>query len=138
MIQRVVRCLARCVLQKPRLDVGGVGGVSMTDNITKRLHSFPYNGPGLYENVDSSNNPHAGLSTIALKLGLKAPNLAPKVEVGVEEQLGAAPGGGAALKAGHAAQPGEADAPPEPRKKKYAKEAWPGRKPTGTTHSFLV
>jgi len=122
--------------QKLRVDVGAAGQLSLTDNINKRLHSFPYS-PGLYESIES--NPGAvgtlkngGMSDIALQLGLKVPNLAPDID---SEELPAVP---AVMKPARAVPtaPQEPDAPPEPKKKKYAKEAWPGKKPTA--HSFLV
>ena len=103
----------------------------MTDTITKRMQSFPY-ASQLYdtETPESGSATSTGLG-FASKLGLKLPNLAPDVD----------------------------ETPPplptitlnpvipmikvqqenqnllEPKKKKYAKEAWPGKKPT---HSLLV
>jgi len=120
-----------------RVD-GSIGGSTMTDNITKRLHSFPYTGPGLYDTFEPLSNAAApnsttGMSAIALKLGLKAPNLAPKIEE-LEPTVAQMP----TTKMLHVTvvPTVEPDAAPEPRKKKYAKEAWPGKKPVG--HSFLV
>ena len=108
------------------------------------MNSFPYTGAvhGLYD-IDhvSSAASETGdaVSSIAAKLGLKVPNLAPELDelevavvvepvaphvasTAVHPEAAAAGGGPAAL-------------PMEPVKKKYAKEAWPGKKPV---HSFLV
>lgn len=98
----------------------------MTDNITKRLQSFSYATTNLYGDLPSSGQSAGSSLSIASKLGLPVPNLAPSVE---EEVI----------------TPPIIPAPPvvfnveetqkEPKKKKYAKEAWPGKRPT---HSFLV
>ncbi len=105
----------------------------MADNITKRLQDFHYRqgSHGLYG--DESHDPSAGLGpgsfSMAAKLGLKMPNLAPEVEV--EPVIPAAhihvpqP----APTVGFPSLPEEPQNPLEPKKKKYAKEAWPGKKP---------
>jgi len=120
-----------------RVD-GGIGGPTMTDNITKRMHNFPYSGPGLYDTYEpvsnaAAPNSNTGMSAIALKLGLKAPNLAPQLEE--MEPIVEKP---AVNKIVHVTVVPvvEPEGPSEPKKKKYAKEAWPGKKPVG--HSFLV
>jgi len=67
--------------------------------------------------------------SIAAKLGLKLPNLAPDIaELDVAPAMAVAPIHPTVIEPGAAA-------PPEPKKKIYAKEAWPGKKPA---HSFLV
>lgn len=116
--------------KRPRLDSGPTASVSLTDSITKRLQSFPYSTTSLYED----EAPGASLSgpnafSIAAKLGLRAPNLAPEVEdapPAVEE----APVAPVVSVAPPVAGPVENPGPAEPKKKKYAKEAWPGKKPT--------
>lgn len=66
--------------------------------------------------------------SIAAKLGLPVPNLAPDVDF---ESHAPAP-----IQAPTIPLPGvEEQGPKEPKKKKYAKEAWPGKKPT---HNLLV
>lgn len=101
------------------------------------MNSFPYAGAvhGLYdmEHVTAAAEAGDSVSSIAAKLGLKMPNLAPDLaEFEVPEDVesvahpvvhvdSGAAGAGAGLL--------------EPSKKKYAKEAWPGKKPV---HSFLV
>ena len=99
----------------------------MTDNITKRLQSFSYTSSSLYDNLP----PGAGLSaassfSMAAKLGVPVPNLAPNLDEEVMvPQINTTPSVTLNIE----------EATMEPKKKKYAKEAWPGKKPT---HSFLV
>jgi len=132
-----------CCLQKLRLDANAVGSMqsSLTESITRRLQNYPYSGAGLYDLYSGGSTEPLGESgeavpstfSIAAKLGLKLPNLAPDIaELDVPSAV--------AVAAIHPAVAGiEAGvmpaAPPEPKKKIYAKEAWPGKKPT---HSFLV
>ena len=84
----------------------------------------------LYSDMPEAGMPggHAGGLSIAAKLGLRMPNLAPDVEEHHPEmEFNPAP----------PVFPLEEPSanPLEPKKKKYAKEAWPGKKPT---HSLLV
>ncbi|KAI0209821.1 Nuclear inhibitor of protein phosphatase 1 [Lamellibrachia satsuma] len=121
-------------MKKPRLENHSTNSSSMTETITKRLQSFPY-AANLYGDMPESQDntvsfSPAATSTIAIasKLGLRAPNLAPDIDatpvmvpqvsttismVTVEKPVN----------------------PLEPKKKKYAKEAWPGKK---HVHSLLV
>jgi len=113
---------------------------SLTESITRRLQSYPYSGGGLYDVYSGASTEPVGESgeavpstfSIAAKLGLKLPNLAPDIaELDVPAAIAVAPiHPSAGVEAG--VMPA---APPEPKKKIYAKEAWPGKKPT---HSFLV
>jgi nuclear inhibitor of protein phosphatase 1 len=97
----------------------------MTDNITKRLQSFSYS-HSLYDNVPGSGLTAASSFSMAAKLGVPLPNLAPDVnEEIVVPQINPLPSVTMTAE----------DISKEPKKKKYAKEAWPGKKPT---HSFLV
>nr|CAD7261868.1 unnamed protein product [Timema shepardi] len=70
--------------------------------------------------TQSANNPLLFSSAMASRLGLSLPNPAPEVEMAPPPMP-------------PSAQPGPVIAGPElihePRKKKYAKEAWPGKKP---------
>jgi len=85
------------------------------------------------EPVDESGEAMPSTFTIAEKLGLKLPNLAPDIaELDVPPALAVVPIHHAAAGIDTGVMPA---APPEPKKKIYAKEAWPGKKPT---HSFLV
>ncbi|XP_069127584.1 nuclear inhibitor of protein phosphatase 1-like [Argopecten irradians] len=112
--------------KRARLD-GGLNPGSMTDNITKRLQSFSYATPSLY--ADMGNVPGVGAGgtlSIAQKLGLPMPNLAPDLaEAEPVAPVNPMPAVVFPIEEGSK----------EPKKKKYAKEAWPGKKPT---HSFLV
>jgi len=125
-------------MQKLRLDANAVAGMqsSLTESITRRLQNYPYSGGGLYdinaEQVNESGEAVPSTFSIAAKLGLKLPNLAPDIaELDVPPSIAVAPVHPAAgVEAG--VMPA---APPEPKKKIYAKEAWPGKKPS---HSLLV
>ena len=99
----------------------------MTDNITKRLQSFSYTTPSLYDNLPAGAGLTAASSFhMASKLGVPVPNLAPDLdEELVVPQINPTPSVTLNLE----------EAPSEPKKKKYAKEAWPGKKPA---HSLLV
>jgi len=120
------------------MDANAVAGMqSFTESITRRLQNYPYSGGGVYDMYNAGNAESLGEAeeavpstfSIAAKLGLKVPNLAPDIaELGVPAAMTVVPI--------HSAVAGiEAAAPPEPKKKIYAKEAWPGKKPI---HSFLV
>ncbi len=87
----------------------------------KRLHNFPYH-PHLYSDMPESAS-SGGTYSIAAKLGLKMPNLAPDVEEQIPMVQPIIPTPAIAFM-------DEAPNPLEPKKKKYAKEAWPGKKPT--------
>jgi len=128
-----------CALQKLRLDANAVGNMqsSLTESITRRLHSaaglYDMYAGGATEPVGESGEAVPSTFSIAAKLGLKLPNLAPDIaELEVPSAV--------AVAAMHPAVPGMETgvmpaAPPEPKKKIYAKEAWPGKRPT---HSLLV
>ena len=106
----------------------------MTDNITKRLQSFSYATANLYGDLPttptSPTSPTGGSTySIAAKMGLHVPNLAP--DIVQEETIVPAP-----VNPTPAVVFTTEDISKEPKKKKYAKEAWPGKKPVH--HSFLV
>lgn len=107
--------------KKPRMD-GGMPGSSI-DPSAKRQ---PFGGYGaqLYEHEGPDQHLSGGSFSFASKIGLKLPNLAPDVEMAPIPSLPVvAP---APMELPVSEQPG----PNEPKKKKYAKEAWPGKKPT--------
>lgn len=112
--------------KRPKIDTGLNQG-SMTENITKRLQSFSYASPSLYDSLPSGAGLTAASSfSMAAKLGVPVPNLAPNLdEEVVVPQINPTPSVTLNLE----------DLPTEPKKKKYPTEAWPGKKPT---HSFLV
>lgn len=73
------------------------------------------------------NNPLLFSSALASRLGLALPNPAPEVEMApTPHPPSAMPGQGGPLAAA------AAELSHEPKKKKYAKEAWPGKKPMPT------
>ena len=76
---------------------------------------------------DTGDQANAGVGmgsfSIAAKMGLKSLNLAPEVEEAIPMPLN--PASTVAFQ-----QVEEPINPLEPKKKKYAKEAWPGKKPT--------
>lgn len=109
--------------QRQKLDTGLVQNTSMTDNITKRLQSFSYQTPSLYGDLSSAANTYS----IAAKMGLHVPNLAPDI---VPDEPVAPP-----VTAHPPVVFNVEDVSKEPKKKKYAKEMWPGKKPV---HSLLV
>ncbi|KAH3849263.1 nuclear inhibitor of protein phosphatase 1-like [Dreissena polymorpha] len=110
--------------KKQKLESGLQQG-SMTDNITKRLQSFSY------VHSLSDHHPGAGLTamgsfSMAAKLGVPLPNLAPDVdEEFVVPTINVTPS--VTLNVEEISK--------EPKKKKYAKEAWPGKKPA---HALLM
>lgn len=123
-----------CVrLQKAKMDGNNLGQAGGGGN--KRVHQFPY-APSLYGEMQAV--PHgethdltpAGLSVhnVALKFGLRAPNLAPDIDT--------EPQAAVTMVTAPVTMPvvAESELSLEPRKKKYAKEAWPGKKPV---HSLL-
>ena len=90
----------------------------------QHFFSFFYSGPSLY------------VSSLSTKLGIPLPNPAPDIEIappGLESTL---PSGGMGIGAtvnttGMSNLEGvQFEDEDEPKKKKYAKEAWPGKKPT--------
>ena len=98
----------------------------MTDNITKRLQSFSYTSPTLYDNFPGAGLSAASSFSMASKLGVPVPNLAPNLdEEVIVPKINPTPAVTLNLE----------EAPTEPKKKKYAKEAWPGKKPA---HSLLM
>lgn len=105
----------------------------MADNITKRLEDFHYRHvQGLYDDSHEANTSMGPSFSIASKLGLKMPNLAPEVE-NEPAPVVPAPRVNTAPAVGFPSLPEEqSNNPLEPKKKKYAKEAWPGKKPLPT------
>ncbi|KAL1436001.1 hypothetical protein MTO96_010758 [Rhipicephalus appendiculatus] len=106
--------------KKAKMDTGDPLSTLLPDS-DKSSHMHPYSKP------ESTHVSH--LSTIfspmlSAKLGLHLPNPAPEIEpAGVPLENPAAP-----VVTAHPAV-ADANLPPEPKKKKYAKEAWPGKKP---------
>ncbi|EDO47533.1 predicted protein [Nematostella vectensis] len=109
---------------KKMRGAGPGGGPTMTENITKRLQNFPYS-QGLYTNLPSATGeePTSPTSPTASlpKLNITS---APEVISPDQQQINIEPQPSVVQPV---AMPG---VPAEAPKKKYAKEAWPGKKPT--------
>ncbi|KAG7469101.1 hypothetical protein MATL_G00125300 [Megalops atlanticus] len=107
----------------------GQSPLGLEDSVGRRMQNFPFSG-GLYGDLPpTSHEAHPtaaqGGSTIIGGLPLPFPNPAPDVDLSPATPqppitLNPAPAPGSYV----------SDALNEPRKKKYAKEAWPGKKPT--------
>ena len=96
----------------------------MTESITKRMQSFSY-APDLYSDIPSLHEDNHNTGAMAGKLSItSAPDVnfpkdeTKQVDHKLSENVAATPG-----------QEEPLQDLPEPRKKKYAKEAWPGKKP---------
>ena len=107
------------VLQRAKMDGGLGSGLEDLKQMTNTSHFGDL--PG---HVAGSTLAHP--LSFAAKLGIPVPNLAPDVD-----HEPAPPSLPASAPAPFVPEEG----PKEPRKKKYAKEAWPGKKPT---HNLLV
>lgn len=74
-------------------------------------------------------------TSLSSKLGLPIPNPAPEIEPAMEEQEVSHAPAPVALPVQIAAEINNVD---EPKKKRYAKEAWPGKKHGHGTMNLLV
>ncbi|KXJ21219.1 nuclear inhibitor of protein phosphatase 1 [Exaiptasia diaphana] len=117
------------VVPNKKIRVSGTGSGSMTDSITRRLQSFPYS-QGLYANLPGTggDQPTSPTSPTSPTASLPKLNItsAPEVESPTMQHIHMAP---------ELFHPKTAAFIPNmqseaPKKKKYAKEAWPGKKPT--------
>jgi len=127
-IGRFRNMVSTMVIPNKRQKVdGGFGLGSSPPDIVKRHIQAPgghvtVHGvarQGLYDDID----PNAGFSTtLSSTLGLSLPNPAPDIDMVNAGMTGSHMKGDSLLR-------GEIVDPDEPKKKKYAKEAWPGRKP---------
>ncbi|XP_045123115.1 nuclear inhibitor of protein phosphatase 1-like [Portunus trituberculatus] len=114
--------------KKRRLDISGLVSNSVArdaDGSVKNQMPFPRS-DGLYGDLPPEQHGHGGShhsmfsSLLSSKLGMPLPNPAPEVELAPPEPV-------APEKPSHIQVSVDPD---EPKKKKYAKEAWPGKKPT--------
>lgn len=104
------------------------GSSNMGVEPSKRSTNFPFNTPSLYGDLPPGGTTDGqiggtGSYSIAAKLGLPIPNLAPNLE----EEETVVP----VVKPNPVVLNAE-ESTKEPKKKKYAKEAWPGKKPLPT------
>ena len=96
----------------------------MTESITKRMKSFSY-APDLYSDIPSVHEENHSTGAMAGKLTITS---APDVELPKDEAKQV----GRQLAENVPATPAQEETVQdsfEPRKKKYAKEAWPGKRP---------
>ncbi|XP_030645287.1 nuclear inhibitor of protein phosphatase 1 [Chanos chanos] len=116
-------------LKKKKME--GHSALGLEDSVARRMHNFPL-AAGLYGDLPptsteaghQSAGTHGG-SALLGGLPLPFPNPAPEVDLSptsVQPPV--------VLKPTPAPGPFTAESLNEPRKKKYAKEAWPGKKPT--------
>uniref|UniRef100_A0A8C3J4Q9 Nuclear inhibitor of protein phosphatase 1 n=2 Tax=Calidris TaxID=8918 RepID=A0A8C3J4Q9_9CHAR len=114
-------------VKKKRLE--NPGALTTDDSASRRMQNFPYSG-GLYGGLPPTHNEAGsqshGVHGTALIGGLPMPypNLAPDVDLTpvVPSTVNMNPAPNPAVF--------NPEAVNEPKKKKYAKEAWPGKKPT--------
>ncbi|XP_064408271.1 protein phosphatase 1, regulatory subunit 8b [Latimeria chalumnae] len=122
MVQTAVVPLKKKKLERP-------GALSLDESVGRRMQNFAYSG-GLYGGLppthsDAGSQAHSNLGTALIGgLPMPFPNLAPEVEltpptVPTTAVINPTPNPGVF----------NAEAGNEPKKKKYAKEAWPGKKP---------
>lgn len=115
------------LLQKRRSDSQNTLGLD--DLASKRIHGYSLGG-GLYGDLPPTsheNKPTGAPGGAAMQGGLPLPfpNPAPEVDLAPE-----APQPPITLNPTPVTAPYLPETVNEPRKKKYAKEAWPGKKPT--------
>lgn len=114
--------------KRQKLDAGFGLGSSPPEKSNR--HMLPPQSPGGHVGVPRPQGLYeeeAGIgfsATLSSTLGLSLPNPAPDIDMGAANS-GIVPG----TLQGDALLRGEIVDPDEPKKKKYAKEAWPGRKP---------
>ncbi len=109
--------------------MGGGNALGIEESVTRHMHTFPLQG-GLYRDLppashEAQSTGAPGGATILGGLPLPLPNPAPDVDLAQE-----APPPPLVLNPTPLPGPYSSDPLSEPRKKKYAKEAWPGKKPT--------
>uniref|UniRef100_A0AAY5ET81 Nuclear inhibitor of protein phosphatase 1 n=2 Tax=Electrophorus electricus TaxID=8005 RepID=A0AAY5ET81_ELEEL len=117
-------------LKKKKME--GHGAFGLEDSAARRMQNFPPSS-GLYGDLPPTSHEMGGVqgsgaqagSAILGGLPLPFPNPAPDVDLSPTTVQPPA-----MLNPGPAPGPYTAEALNEPRKKKYAKEAWPGKKPT--------
>lgn len=112
------------LFQKKKVESGSILGIE--DSGTRYMHSFPLKG-GLYGDLPPTSHeshPTGAPSGATILGGLPLPNPAPEVDLAPEPPLPPI-----TLNPTPVAGPYAPEGLSEPRKKKYAKEAWPGKKP---------
>ena len=115
--------------KRPVNDIGNLmGSASNPGHPAAKRPTFtsPSKQSGLYDGIDTNAAGPSGLfaTSLSSKLGIPLPNPAPEVDM-APPSLDLTP----AVPQVSANFEGMED-PDQPKKKKYAKEAWPGKKPT--------
>lgn len=116
--------------KRPRNDMGIVD-----DGPIKSKRPQPFTSPtkmGLYDDLATSPISIGGglfASSLSSKLGLPLPNPAPDIDMAAPPMLPPPANLSASAAANLANLEAQFEDPDEPKKKKYAKEAWPGKKP---------
>jgi nuclear inhibitor of protein phosphatase 1 len=87
-------------------------------------HQHHQHSQGLYDEEEEESGIFS--TTLSSSLGLSLPNPAPEIDMGLKNNIGTLDNHGQKRSIGEIV---DMDEPTVPRKKKYAKEAWPGRKP---------
>uniref|UniRef100_A0A671KW80 Nuclear inhibitor of protein phosphatase 1-like n=1 Tax=Sinocyclocheilus anshuiensis TaxID=1608454 RepID=A0A671KW80_9TELE len=112
-------------IKKKKLE--GHSTLGLEESVARRLQSFPLSA-GLYGDLPPASHETAGQgSSSAITGGMPLPFPNPAPEVDLSPTTAQPP---AVLNPTPAPGPYSAEPLNEPRKKKYAKEAWPGKKPT--------
>ncbi|KAF4103656.1 protein phosphatase 1, regulatory subunit 8b [Onychostoma macrolepis] len=128
-VGRFRNMVTTAVVPIKKKKMGGGNALGIEESMTRHMHAFPMQG-GLYRDLPPASHeaqsPGApGGATILGGLPLPLPNPAPDVDLAQE-----APPPPLVLNPTPLPGPYVSDPLSEPRKKKYAKEAWPGKKPT--------
>jgi len=103
----------------------GLGQAPTMEHKHQRVHQREAQEQSLYEEEEEEAAVAPFSTTLSSSLGLSLPNPAPEIDMETQANPGTE-GGGTKRPHGEIV---DMDEPSIPRKKKYAKEAWPGRKP---------
>ncbi|XP_016098270.1 protein phosphatase 1, regulatory subunit 8b [Sinocyclocheilus grahami] len=128
-VGRFRNMVTTAVVPIKKKKMGGGNALGIEETMTRHIHMFPLHG-GLYRDLppashETQSTGAPGGATILGGLPLPLPNPAPDVDLAQE-----APPPPLVLNPTPLPGPYISDPLSEPRKKKYAKEAWPGKKPT--------
>uniref|UniRef100_A0A8C2I3Y4 Protein phosphatase 1, regulatory subunit 8b n=1 Tax=Cyprinus carpio TaxID=7962 RepID=A0A8C2I3Y4_CYPCA len=128
-VGRFRNMVSTAVVPIKKKKLGGGNALGIEETVTRHMHMFPLQG-GLYRDLppashEAQSTGAPGGATILGGLPLPLPNPAPDVDLAQE-----APPPPLVLNPTPLPGPYVSDPLSEPRKKKYAKEAWPGKKPT--------
>ncbi|KAL1258838.1 hypothetical protein QQF64_009415 [Cirrhinus molitorella] len=130
-VGRFRNMVSTAVVPIKKKKMGSSNALGIEEGVTRHMHMFPLQG-GLYRDLPPASHEAQSTgapsgATILGGLPLPLPNPAPDVDVDLAQEAPPPP-----LMLNPTPLPGPYASDPlsEPRKKKYAKEAWPGKKPT--------